>query len=343
MRSPRTHAACVVAVGAVEGFPSRRRPSLAARFVAAVPVPVAGFSSGFPPSPTMALNLASSAASLSDGPSTTLPSSHPTPGSRSGPGLSTPAPFGAPAMDAASESPNDLRSTGPPPYHRSHRCVPAGAAAAAAASAVARSPRAKSCPARFVASPPLLSASSPVDAAMILAKFPRSDADPEAPRAASSPERSGKNGSSAPQPSSPHAAASADVSASTSASLYATSDATSDAAASASDAANNGAILRVVAAPCAFAAASSNSCDTRTANARVCDWGCASARARASSRASASAWAAPVPASPPLARSASIICAKRYVARDWQHAFLMFRAASSRAASSSPAEMRARK
>ena len=221
----------------MEGFPSRRRPSLAARFVAAVPVPAAGFSSGFPPSPTMALNLASSAASLSDGPSTTLPSSHPTPGSRSGPGLSTPAPFGAPAMDAASESPNDLRSTGPPPYHRSHRCVPAGAAAAAAASAAAKSPRAEFRPARFVASPPLPSASSPVDAcAMILAKFPFcSEADPEAPRAAaSSPERSGKNGSSAPQPSSPHAAASADVSASTSASLYATSDATSDAAASAS-------------------------------------------------------------------------------------------------------------
>mmetsp|Transcript_8565 Transcript_8565/g.37772 ORF Transcript_8565/g.37772 Transcript_8565/m.37772 type:complete len:209 (-) Transcript_8565:1551-2177(-) len=178
----------------------------------------------------MALNLASSAASLSDGPSTALSSSHPTPGSRSGPGLSTPAPFGAPAMDAASESLKDLRS-GPPPYHRSHRCVPAGAAAAAAASAVARSPRAKSCPARFVASPPLPWAASPVDAAMILAKFPRSDADPESPRAASSPERSGKNGSSAPQPSSPHAAASADVSASTSASAS-TSDATSDASAS---------------------------------------------------------------------------------------------------------------
>ena len=43
------------------------------------------------------------------------------------------------------------------------------------------------------------------------------------------------------------------------------------AVASASVDANNGAILRVVAAPCTFAAASSNSCDTRIANARVCD------------------------------------------------------------------------
>ena len=47
------------------------------------------------------------------------------------------------------------------------------------------------------------------------------------------------------------------------------------------------------------------------------------------------------PASPPLARSASIICAKRYVARDCVHARLITSMAPALRSSSSPAAMSA--
>mmetsp|Transcript_9720 Transcript_9720/g.41299 ORF Transcript_9720/g.41299 Transcript_9720/m.41299 type:complete len:226 (+) Transcript_9720:637-1314(+) len=66
--------------------------------------------------------------------------------------------------------------------------------------------------------------------------------------------------------------------------------------ASASDAARSGATRRTTPAPCASAAAARSSCETRVANALDCV---------------ARDVSPPSPASPPFARSASIICANR--------------------------------